>query len=67
MSKTLTVSRVKHRRFHLSLRLPADLIAALDRVADAWQQEAGPTQADIDRTFVVEVLLREAVDREGLQ
>jgi hypothetical protein len=65
MSKGLVGLRVRHRRNPVSLRLPADLLAAVDEIAAKWQKEASRTQAKIDRTFVVEVLLREGVDRES--
>lgn len=59
--------RSKRPKKHLSIRLPEDVLARIDQTADKWAKWAeanGSTVRGIDRTFVVETLLSEALDRE---
>ena len=60
--------RSKRPKKHLSIRLPEDVVARIDATADKWAEWAaanGATVRGIDRTFVVEVLLSEGLDREA--
>jgi len=59
--------RWRGRRQQISVRLPVALISRLDAAVKAWSQEAKRrgAEADIDRTFVLEVLLTEGLDRES--
>lgn len=49
-------------RRHVTLRLPPDVLRQLDMVLARWQSEV--KHGKIDRTFVIETLLKEALHRE---
>ena len=49
-------------RKHVTLRLPPEVLQQLDIVLARWQSEV--KHGKIDRTFVIETLLKEALQRE---
>ena len=59
--------RTKQRRGSLTVRLPQELLSRIESTAERWREWARANKADadaVDRTFVIETLLREALDRE---
>jgi hypothetical protein len=62
MSKTS-----KRLKRHVSVRLPVEIVDRLDAAVArwaAWAEANSANETAIDRTFVIQVLLTEALDRE---
>lgn len=60
--------KTKQPRASLTVRLPQELLARLEVTAEKWRAWAEANKADagaVDRTFVIETLLSEALDREN--
>jgi len=59
--------RTKLPKTSLTVRLPQELVARIETTAENWRAWARQNKADataVDRTFVIETLLSEALDRE---
>ena len=60
--------RTKLPKTSLTVRLPQELVARIETTAENWRAWARQNKADataVDRTFVIETLLSEALDRES--